>query len=189
MGTPIRLDETRDWEDDGTAILRPADEAFFKVIGMNIAPTGQREVRSWDQPMIQEKGPGAVVLIVNKRGEFLLQAKAEPGNDSPGCVLLAPTLQASLSNLQQAHGGKKPPRSELITEDTRWIKLLQDGGRFFHKTNHYAVLRVEGKKTVGQLLPDERWFTRRELMEAIRNGCANEHLLQAWAVCSATSSI
>jgi len=178
--TPIGLAEIRGWETTSESVQRP-DEAFFKVGGMNIAPTAQREVSSWDQPAIYEKGEGAIMLLRNLYNEsFLIQAKAEPGNDSLGCVLLAPTLQASMSNLQAAHGGKKPPRAELITEEVKWTSLCQDGGRYYHKKNRYAIVVVDNEEL--QLTENERWFSIEELSEAVLQGCANEHLAQAYAL-------
>lgn len=182
----IDLATVRQWETTTQAVQRP-DGGYFKVLGMNITTKkNEREVNSWDQPMIEETGEGAVVLICSFFDDefyFLLQAKAEPGNDAEGCVLLAPTLQASKSNLEAIHGGKKPPRSELVTEDLKWYTFLQDGGRYYHKKNHYAVVDID-PDVDEKIEPtaNERWFTFNELQEAVLTGYANEHLIQAFLV-------
>lgn len=180
--TPISLSEIRGWEVTPEALQRP-DGAFFTVGGVNIAPTAQREVTSWDQPMLKEVGQGAIVLVYDRLEGFLLQAKAEPGNKADGRVLLAPTLQASMSNLVAAHGGKKPPRAELVTEDVEWTEFLQDGGRYFEKSNNYTILEVE--ETI-EATANERWFSVAELAQAIAAGYANEHLIQAFALYCST---
>ena len=173
----IKLSEVKGWETTPEAVQRP-DGAFFKVVGVNIAPNGEREVLSWDQPILQETGEGAIVLVYHDE-KVLLQARAEPGNDSTGHVLLGPTLQASKSNLETAHGGKKPPRAELISDDVVWHIFSQDGGRYFHKKNHYAIVHLDKEIEAS---PSERWFSIKEICQAISTGHANEHLMQAFAL-------
>lgn len=177
--TLINLGDVQGWETDFESVHRP-DRGFFELIGANIAPTAQREVVSWDQPMLKEFGEGAVVLVYSPTIDcVLLQAKAEPGNKANGRVLLAPTLQTSMSNLATTHGGKKPPRAELITEYIKWTELMQDGGRYFEKSNNYAIVEIEG---LLEPTENERWFNLNELAEVIVAGCANEHLLQVFAL-------
>jgi len=158
------------------------DGTYFEMIGVKITNAG-REVTQWEQPMLRETGgPGALVLI-KARGEenYLVAAKAEPGNPRPGRILLAPPLQASKANLKQAHGGKRPPRAELLDEGgVRQTDLPQDGGRYFEKVNTYSVVEVESEKII--LNQNERWFTRDELREAFFAGEVNEHLSQALLV-------
>ncbi len=91
--------------------------------------------------------------------------------------MLAPTVQASKSNLEAAHSGKRPPRAELLDKyPVTWVEIPQDGGRFFGKVNNYGVVEVEE-----EIIPltNERWFTREELREAYLSGDVNEHLTQA----------
>jgi dTDP-4-dehydro-6-deoxy-alpha-D-glucopyranose 2,3-dehydratase len=181
--TPINLGEVKGWEMDPESVRRP-DRGFFELIGVNIAPTAQREVSSWDQPMLKEAGEGIVVLVcshvLDTSGSVLLQAKAEPGNDSLGRVLLVPTLQTSKSNLEAAHGGKKPARSDLINDQVKWFSFCQDGGRYFNKRNNYAIVEVDDFDV--EPAANERWFSLFELVQAITDGCVNEHLLQVFAL-------
>lgn len=159
------------------------DERFWRVIGARIR--AKREVTAWEQPLVEVlDGAGTVVLVRDARHhQYLLQAKAEPGHKTkPGHVLLAPTLQASRANLEAAHGGKRPPRAELLDgREIRFVQFVQDGGIFYGKINAYAILLL-AEQEVGALRPDERWFTIAELKEAVRAGECNEHLLQALAL-------
>lgn len=159
------------------------DSKFWRMIGARIR--ANREVPAWDQPMVEVLGgAGAVVLVCDPNlHSYLLQAKAEPGNKTKhGHMLLAPTLQASRANLEAAHGGKRPPRAELLDgREIRWTRFVQDGGIFCGKVNDYAVTFAD-ERSVGELRPDERWFTRREIKEAVRTGECNEHLLQVLAL-------
>jgi hypothetical protein len=186
----VPLTDVPGWglQDDGSCYRRP-DRKFFEIVGMQISVPRpeQREVVSWGQPAICEVGQGAVVLVETTLG-FLIQAKAEPGNDAKGRVLLAPTLQASQSNLDGAHGGPRPPRADLLDNTfPAWTELRQDGGRFFNKVNCYAAIFVVGVGNELQLREDERWFTPAELNEAVLAGEVNEHLTQVFAIWHAHS--
>lgn len=179
---PIGLTKVNGWGfpfgDSGGAVARP-DGKFFRVTGGRITQGD----RSWDQPFLEEYGRGAVVVVFDSpTNSYLLQAKAEPGNNTKlGCVMLAATLQASQSNLEGA-GTSRPPRAELLEgREIAWTEIPQDGGRFIGKVNRYAALMAD-RNDVGDLRSDERWFTRRELKEAVLAGECNEHLLQALAL-------
>lgn len=151
---------------------------FFRVIGVHAKKSG-REVAEWDQPIIDEVGEGMVLLFkAADEASYLVAAKIEPGNACPGRALLAAPFQASRSNLEQAHGGKRPPRAELLDgREVRWVTLHQDGGRFYGKMNRYAVLEIVRDQLTPN--PNERWMTRDELRDAYRAGALNEHLAQA----------
>ncbi len=186
---PCRLIDTNGWDllNKGERFGRP-DSKFFNVIGVNVGEAG-REVEGWGQGMAQEVAEGAVILVTNLGSNaFLLATKAEPGNDVPGCVLLGPTLAAGKSNLDQAHGGSRPPRAQLLDgRQVSWTSFRQDGGRFFRKTNQYAILAID-EAELGDLLPNERWFTDEEMKQAILAGDCSEHLLQCIALASALAA-
>lgn len=180
----VALGEANGWgmQEGGARFGRP-DGAFFSLVGAKVT-TGrdEREVRTWSQPLLKETGVGVVVLayrptVFHGEPELLLRARVEPGNEKPGRVLLGPTLQASESNLQQAHGGNAPPRAELfprVSDESWWVELPMDGGRFLGKNNRGALLEVQ------DLVPDgaEFWFSRSDLKDAVLFGLLNEHLLQ-----------
>lgn len=158
------------------------DLKFWRLIGARIH--AKREVTAWEQPMVEVLGgPGVVALACDPNmHSYLLQAKAEPGNKTLGHLLLAPTLQASKANLEAAHGGKRPPRAELLDgREIRWTEFVQDGGIFRGKVNGYAVVLV-AEHMVTSLREDERWFNVGELANAVKAGECNEHLLQALAL-------
>lgn len=171
------LSDAKDWglQGDGTHFGRH-DGKFFEIVGVLVMVPDGREVSGWNQPLVWEVGEGALVLL--KRAgeeEYLVAAKPEPGNNSSGRVLLAPPLQASKSNLGQAHGGKRPPRAELLDRPgVQWVVLHKDGGRYLDSSNHGAIVEVGDNEI--QLNPNERWFTREELRQAFRAGACNAHL-------------
>lgn len=180
----VALTNVQGWDmQQGGAWFGRPDGKFFDVIGVRITNAG-REVQIWDQPMVRETGaPGAVVLVKAKDTErYLVSARAEPGTDRQGCILLGPTLQASSANLAQVHGGKRPPHADILdTYAPNWVQLHQDGGRNFQKVNQHAVVVIEDKDEIA-IGPNERWFTHEELADAIRAGEANEHLIQVFCL-------
>ena len=184
---PCSLAQAGGWgmQDRGSHFGRD-DGAFFSLIGVSVmVGGGQREVKSWQQPMLQESGVGVVVLVkVAGEDLYLVQTKSEPGNDADGCVLLAPTLQASESNLAQIHGGKAPPRADIIVprlKDGWGVGQRQDGGRYHRKVNKLAVIEVV-RSEIGGLQANERFFTRSELRQALKESSCNEHLVQVLAI-------
>jgi len=181
----INLENMDSWKTSLVSIRR-LDSGFFKILGFRIMSAIKREVSLLDQPMIVETGKGTVVLVYSPIKGVLLQAKAEPGNDALGHVLLAPTLQTSKSNLETVHGGQKPPRADLITDQIQWFSFCQDGGRYFKKRNNYAIIEIDG---LLELAENERWFSLEELTQVIVNGCANVHLLQVFSLLVAQNTI
>lgn len=178
--TPIPLTQVHGWGMAAEAFCRP-DGAFFGIVGVRVSvpKEGQREVPGWDQPMVKEDRGRGCVLLLKAAGEerYLVAAKAEPGYAVAGRVQLAPTLQASMSNLLAAHGGSRPPRAELLEGREPTAPIPQDGGRYWGKVNLYAVVEVD-PATVA-VAANERWCTRAELRAALRAGDVNEHLAQA----------
>jgi hypothetical protein len=159
-------------QDDGN-FGRP-DKKFWGLFGFRVeTPDG-----SWEQPLVEEYGEGAVVLI-KARGEesFLLQAKAEPGNDpDKGYLMLNVTLSASKSNLKGL--GIKTVSWVTLFENELDLKAMpQDGGKYSRKINFYGVLEKD-KESI-KLNENERWFTREEIREAMQEGLIAEHLAQA----------
>ena len=140
----IGINELEEWNvSQGTGNISHQSGGFFEVIGVKVKKTVDREVgeQGWTQPMIA-KNPGGILGILMKKfngiPHFLLQAKAEPGNIDK--LQLSPTLQATTSNLERQHGGKKPLFAEFFDGEhkgkviySRW--QTEDGGRFYLKSN------------------------------------------------------
>ena len=91
----IGLDEVRGWLRDERGNVRHSSGQFFGVEGVRIESDDLREVASWDQPIYTQPAGGIVAMIARettgKGVEFLLQAKAEPGNI--GVLQFCPTIE------------------------------------------------------------------------------------------------
>lgn len=136
---------------------------FFTVEGVAIRKAEGREVLEWDQPIFNQKEGGILVILCQEQGnhvKFLLHAKFEPGNISK--LQLAPTIQATGSNLKQHHKGKKPrfskywdnPNTTLIYKSSH----NEEGGRFWKKSNINAIVLLD-KKEIIELNDDYIWLT------------------------------
>ena len=128
--------------------LRHETGKFFSIDGIKVN-TNWGNIKEWSQPIINQPETGFLGFIVkNIEGvlQFLVQAKIEPGNVN--FVQLSPTLQATRSNYQQTHGGKKPLYLEYFQNATKEQILLdqlqsEQGARFLSKRNRNIIIKVE----------------------------------------------
>jgi oxidase EvaA len=158
--TDIPLREVRGWTvDPSTGDIAHDSGKFFVVHGVRVSLAARREVASagWDQPIVREvTGDGGVLGLLRQRfrgvPHYLLEAKAEPGNYQR--LQLSPTLQATFSNLRQAHQGRRPHFAELFEDPPpeatvhyrAW--LSEDGGRLHKKRNQAMLVEVPEATTV-----------------------------------------
>lgn len=162
---------------------------FFFLQGVRVKNTNNREVvGGWDQPILTQVGLdggilGLLRMRINEIPYYLVEAKSEPGN--PDKVQICPTLQATFSNLEQAHGGKKPRFSDCF-ENTMAIpgcKILfeqwmsEDGGRLNLKRNKGMIVEVE-QLPEGIELPDSfRWVSLFQIKQLIKeNSWVSPHI-------------
>jgi oxidase EvaA len=164
----IPLNEVENWNiDKETGNIYHQSGDFFVVHGIRVK-TSAREVKGgWDQPILHECGnDGGLLGIIRKRFQsvphYLFQAKTEPGNY--GKVQLSPTLQATFSNLKQAHSGRKPHFSGYFENHKENINhkilfsswLAEDGGRFYLKRNKGILLEVPENEIIE--LPNDNFI-------------------------------
>lgn len=134
--------------DEVNGNLRHETGKFFSIDGIRVNTTWGN-IKSWDQPIINQHEIGFLGFIVKEiEGvlHFLVQAKIEPGNVN--FVQLSPTLQATRSNYQQTHGGKKPLYLEYFQNATKEQILLdqlqsEQGARFLRKRNRNIIIKVD----------------------------------------------
>lgn len=161
----IPLTSSNDWSYKDGAI-RHRSGSFFSVIGVSWESTGKKRIQ---QPMIDQREVGTLGFAVRTRNgskELLAQAKLEPGNIGP--VQIAPTCQATASNIAIAHGGKRPPFSELFAQNGRHVLSdslqSEQGSRFFGKRNRNMLIDVNEDISEGLL---HKWVKTEELLSLI----------------------
>lgn len=141
---PLKL--MTDWGFDGASI-RHKDDKYFSVIGVNVE-IGNREVVSWDQPMIKPSQEGIIAFIVksiNGVYHFLVQAKLEAGNFD--VIELAPTVQCLTGNYRTGFNEYSVPFINDVLHahpDNIWYAAMQseEGGRFFKEQNRNMIIEV-----------------------------------------------
>jgi len=134
--------------DKVTGSLRHETGKFFSIDGIRVNTTWGN-VLQWDQPIINQPEIGFLGFITKKRNNilhFLVQAKIEPGNVN--YIQLSPTLQATRSNYQQTHGGRKPLYLDYFQNATSEQILLdqlqsEQGARFLKKRNRNIIIKID----------------------------------------------
>lgn len=171
------LQNLNDWGYSKKGNIENFKHNFFSVIGVELF-TKNREIKkkSWEQPLIKEYYNKAGILGLI-RGRFkgiphyLCQFKIEPGNF--GKIHLAPTLQATYSNINKHHGGKRPYFSNYFTNHKNKKilfkkEILEDGGRFYKKRNIAIMIETNNANKIKLPSQDFLWlslFQIRKLMK------------------------
>jgi oxidase EvaA len=167
----IGLDEVRGWSRDAEGNVRHKTGQFFGVEGVRIESGDLREVASWDQPIYTQPEGGVLGLIARETGsgvQFLLYAKAEPGN--LGVLQLSPSVQSTWSNIRRAHGGKMSPMLEVLTA-TSGVRTVyraehnEEGGRFWRKSNENVLVFVDDERVIQSDLTMFCWASLSQIKE------------------------
>jgi len=167
----VPLNQVKDWIYDGTEI-RHNDGRFFSVIGVSVTASN-REVQSWEQPLIESAKGGILCFICQKKNDilhFLVQARVEPGNFD--ILEFAPTLQCTPSNYDSNKPELWLPFYDIMLNSSdshiRYSALQsEEGGRFYHDQNHYLIIEVDSNQEL--ILPENYiWMTIRQMKEFIR---------------------
>jgi len=152
--------------------LRHESGKFFSVIGIKVDDARGREVISWTQPMLKQNECGILGILckrINGVTHYLLQAKYEPG--SIASLQLAPTLQATASNLSLVHGGKKTLFAEYFEGNGKGKVLtsviqVEDPSRFYHKTNRCMIIEIDENEDI-KIPEDFIWLTLPQLKKLL----------------------
>jgi len=121
--------------------IRHVSGRYFNLVGLEWSQDGVSRC----QPFIEQREIGTLGFIARLGGDgldLLVQAKAEPGN--VGIVQLAPTCQATASNNDRIHGGRRPPFAGYFERNTSGIQCdslqSEHGGRFLGKLNRNILV-------------------------------------------------
>jgi oxidase EvaA len=164
----VPLNCVRDWRLEN-GVVRHVSGRFFSVIGVGVE-AGSREVRQWDQPLIESAKGGIIMFVCQRRNgilHFLVQARVEPGNFD--AIELAPTVQCTPSNY--GPGAVLPPFVEYVNGECGELRYCaaqsEEGGRFYHDCNTYQI--VEADETADFKLPENYiWMSLQQIKNFIR---------------------
>jgi oxidase EvaA len=160
--------ELRGWAVDEWSIAAPAGP--FRVVGIRATMMG-REVRSWDQPLVQPIRTGIVGFLSRvEHGvqQLLVQARMEAGAARP---TLGPTVQTSdpeapENRARPAYLGWFLPTAAGV-ERYRALQS-EEGGRFLREQHMHVVVDV-GRATV-PLEDSYRWLPVDDVRALVRQG-------------------
>ena len=177
----INLKECNSWYFDKNSNLHHESGQFFKIKGVKTEGATGREVHSWTQPILTQKHGGVLAFIsrqTKKFGtEFLLDAKTEPGDDS--LIKISPSFQATQSNMNRAHGGKRPKFYDIVIK-LKGAELIyytihnEEGARFWKKSNWNVIVKLKDpydKRIKGD---NYMWASLSQIKRlALKNRCVN----------------
>jgi len=111
---------------------------------------------------------GILGIIKNiKTNKYLLQAKVEPGNKNK--LQLSPTVQATKSNYNRVHGGKKIPFLEIFLKNKKkFISQSEQGYRYLYKFNNNTIVEISKKI---KIYKNFYWFSKEEILKLIKKRC------------------
>lgn len=136
----ISLKKSKEWIYSNESVIHKSNR-YFKVIGVKWF----KKNKITKQLLIDQREIGTLgfILKINKiHNTILIQAKVEPGNVN--LAQIAPTCQATQSNLDQVHGGKSIPYSKYFNNSA--TKILnsslqsEQGTRFYFKRNKNIII-------------------------------------------------
>tara|TARA_Y100000389_G_scaffold76275_1_gene72907 strand:+ start:312 stop:998 length:687 start_codon:yes stop_codon:yes gene_type:complete len=144
----IPINQLDDWSTRKNGNIFHKSSQFFSIEGVKIKSAVEREVKTWDQPILNQKHGGILSILTreNKNGviEFLLFARKEPGDKD---LKLCPSFSATQSNINRAHGGKKTLLSDIILKASSKDIIgstihYEEGARFWQKPNKNVLIKV-----------------------------------------------
>ena len=168
--TPVGISEMKNWICDGNTIHHESGK-YFDVMGCRVE-IGNREVVSWDQPMVRSAQEGLMGFIVKKINgiyHFLVQAKLESGNFD--IVEMAPTVQCLTGNYRKGKNEYTIPYLEQILnapKDKIWYSSYQseEGGRFFQEQNLNIIVEV-GEEFPIEVEENYCWLTLNQMLSFV----------------------
>ena len=166
----IGISNMQHWIYDGNTIHHE-DNKYFDVIGVR-CEIGNREVVSWDQPMVRSAQKGLIGFLVKKINgiyHFLVQAKLESGNFD--IVEMAPTVQCLTGNYRKGHNEYTIPYLECFMnaqKENVWYATYQseEGGRFFQEQNLNTIVQV-GDDFPVEVDPNYCWLTLNQMLSFV----------------------
>lgn len=159
------LKDIKDWRVSDMAIFHKTGK-YFQVLAMNIS-INSREVKTWEQPLVQPMQEGLVAFIVkniNGTYHFLVQGKVELGNFD--ILEMAPTVQCMTGSYD---GENEQPFVDYVLNaqpcqiilDT---KQSEEGGRFYHEQNRNVIVEADESFSIDNIPENYIWVTYEQLM-------------------------
>ena len=174
----VPVNQLNNWSNNKNGNIFHKSGQFFSVEGVKISNAIEREVPSWDQPILNQKHGGILAIIFRERKgviEFLLFARKEPGDKN---LKLCPSFSATQSNINRAHGGKKTFLTDIILKNKKdYIAEtihFEEGARFWNKPNKNVIVKIDYKESLKIKNPDFIWINLSQIKKLnFRKGILN----------------
>ena len=164
----IPLNKIETWIQTPKEIYHP-ERRFFSVIGVHVEAMN-REVSSWDQPIIKQDQPGVVGFIVKEFYgvlHFLTQLKLESG--VMDLLEISPTVQCITSNYEEnampSYVDQVIHRENVMTIAD--VYQSEEGGRFYRESNNNLIL-LAGESFPQDEGPNFIWMTMNQLKQFVK---------------------
>ncbi|MFI6765218.1 NDP-hexose 2,3-dehydratase family protein [Streptomyces sp. NPDC050355] len=158
---PVPLADLRSWSMTEDGALTHETGRFFRVVGARDLSDPKQPL---EQPLIEQREVGMLCLFVTQfDGEFhgLITFKFEPG--TPDGIEVAPTVQATRSNYEAAHGGTRVPAAEIaLSEEACTLAdavQREQESWFLGKVNRNRIILLDIAEAVeiARTVPESRW--------------------------------
>ncbi|MBC8552947.1 MAG: NDP-hexose 2,3-dehydratase family protein [Candidatus Brocadiales bacterium] len=164
----IPLNMVEKWICTADEIFHP-HRMFFSVIGVHVEAMN-REVTSWDQPIVKQDNPGIVGFIAKEIDgvlHFLTQLKLESG--VMDLLEISPTVQCITGNYSESMLPEFVDEMVNQKNSTTITNVFQseEGGRFFQESNQNLIL-LAGKSFQPDEGKDFIWMTIGQLKQFIK---------------------
>ncbi len=184
----IAAADSKDWEITETPDGRPNEIAhhtkrFHKIAFLRVwEPLRKQWIdRCLLEPIAEGKDNNfAMAILTMHQEKYLLQAKAEPGNSTPGGVMLTTTVQASHTNISMSLSGEVPFTEFYNHPACRKFSIVQDGGQFLNKKNEVCLIELQEKPK--NIPKSFYWATLAEIKNFASRGLVSEYLMQAFGM-------
>nr|WP_297912699.1 NDP-hexose 2,3-dehydratase family protein [uncultured Allomuricauda sp.] len=164
------LEKLQEWDVQESRITHK-EHKYFDVIAVNVH-ISNREVTSWDQPLIKPLEHGLCAFLIKEINgviHFLVQAKVESGNFD--ILEMAPTVQCitgsyknekSFANLHFLKDVLDAEPEQLLYDTLQ----SEEGGRFYREQNRNLIIKVS--ETFPLEVPENYiWMTLNQLKKFI----------------------
>jgi len=164
-----KLSELKKWKISSNKIYHESKK-FFQIIGIRVKSNYHKNL-SWEQPIVRQNEKGILGILRRKNNgifQYLIQAKMEPGNINK--LQLSPTVQATKSNYNRVHSGKKVRYLNFfknVKKKDILVDVIQSeqGGRYLFKFNKNTIVNIN--KNI-KLEKNYIWLTKRDLSKLIQ---------------------
>jgi oxidase EvaA len=164
----ISFDASKEWQWNHNGFLTHITSRFFNVVGVRYFSVDRGKILT--QPIIDQSEIGLLAFLVFKDTEdwwILAHAKVEPGNVNG--AQLAPTVQATKSNYEIAHGGSETPYLGRVQSARRRLYdqlQSEQNSRFLAKRNRNRVTQLTEK--IEEKGSHFRWIPIRDFLSQLR---------------------